>query len=135
MHRFWMGKGGAMRAGIILIGLLLLFGSSAARTQDKAAPVATMTQSAAATPAEMPVLEALAAKMADAVAQSKLASVAVLDFADAGGKVTPLGQKLADEFSDALAKAAVKFTVKPRQQTAAWKSTLFYYGTRDVGLQ
>ena len=58
-----------MRAGIILIGLLLLFGSSAARTQEQSAPIATMTKSAAAAPAEMPVLEALAAKMAGAASR------------------------------------------------------------------
>jgi TonB family protein len=131
-----MANGVAMRSGISVIGIILLLGSAAGRARGQTAAGAPAVSSpAAATAEERVVLEALAAKMADAVAQSKLASAAVLDFADADGKVTPLGQKLADEFSDALAKAAVKFTVKPRQQTAAWKSTLFYYGTRDVGLQ
>lgn len=129
-------------AGGLLV-LLWLAASPAMSTQEQAATSASAAAPAVSSPAapaaataeERVVVEALAAKMAEGIRQIKAKSVVVLDFANADDTVVPLGQKLADEFNDALARDAVKFRLEPRPQTPAWKSTLFYYGDYDVGYE
>lgn len=119
--------------------LLFLAFASFAVAQQQAAPgapvVSSSTSPAAGASTESAAMDALAAKMAEAIAESKQKSVVVLDFANADGKVTPLGHRLAGEFSDALAKAAVKFTVETRPETPLWKSSLYYVDSGDIGFE
>jgi TonB family protein len=61
-------------------------------------------------------MNAAAAQMMDAIAHAKQKSVIVFDFSGPDRKITPLGQKLADEFSAALATSAPKLHVKDRSQ-------------------
>jgi TonB family protein len=86
-------------------------------------------------PAQSSPIEALAAKMADAINHSKQKSVIVLDFANSDKTVTALGQRLADEFSDALAKSATSFSVVDRPHLALWKSTLIYSASIAYGIR
>lgn len=128
-----------MKRRITLFGLILLFGIGAGAAQGQTAAgapaVSSLAAPAEATAEERVVLEALAAKMAEAIAGSKEESAVVLDFENGDGQVTPLGHRLAGEFSDALARAAVKFTVEGRPDTPLWKSSLFYMGNSDVGFE
>lgn len=64
--------------------------------------------------AQLPTLDPLANRMAEAIAKSKRKTVIVLDFSGPDEKYTALGQALADEFSRALSKSSGKFTVAPR---------------------
>ncbi len=57
-------------------------------------------------------MDAAAAQIADVISHAKQKSVIVLDFSGPDRKITPLGQKLADEFSAALAKSAPKLHVE-----------------------
>jgi TonB family protein len=66
--------------------------------------------------AQDPPMDAAAAEIADAIAHAKQKSVIVLDFSGPDRKITPLGQKLADDFSAALAKSAAKIRVEDRSQ-------------------
>ncbi len=61
-------------------------------------------------------MDAAAAQIADAISHAKQKSVIVLDFSGPDRKITPLGQKLADEFSAALAKSAPKLHVEDRSE-------------------
>jgi len=61
-------------------------------------------------------LDAAAEKIADAVSQAKIRDVIVFDFSGPDRKITPLGQKLASQFSAALGKSAAKLRVEDRSQ-------------------
>ena len=61
-------------------------------------------------------MDTAAAQIADAIKHAKQKSVIVLDFSGPDRKITPLGQKLADEFSIALAKSAPKLHVEDRSR-------------------
>ena len=66
--------------------------------------------------AQDPPLDAEAAKVADAIFLAKKRDVIVFDFSGPDREITPLGQKLADEFSAALAKSTEKIRVEDRSQ-------------------
>jgi TonB family protein len=66
--------------------------------------------------AREPPMDAAAAQIANAITHAKQKSVIVLDFSGPDRKITPLGQKLADEFSAALAKSGPKLHVEDRSQ-------------------
>ena len=68
--------------------------------------------------AQEPPMDAEAAKMADAIFEAGKRDVIVYDFSGPDRKITPLGQKLADEFSAALAGSAAKIRVDDRSQLA-----------------
>jgi TonB family protein len=73
----------------------------------------------AAVPSALPQdspLDAAAEKIADAVSQAKIRDVIVFDFSGPDRKITPLGQKLASEFSAAMGKSAAKLRVEDRSQ-------------------
>jgi hypothetical protein len=78
------------------------------------APLALLASPAAR--AQQPQMDALAAKMADAIVHSKQKRVVVFDFIGPGNKRTALGQTLADELSAALAKSSGKFSVEDRSR-------------------
>lgn len=59
-------------------------------------------------------LSTAAAQMATAINNSKEKTVAVFDFVGPGKSITPLGQKLAEDFSETLAKSHGKFKVIDR---------------------
>ncbi|HYB76708.1 MAG TPA: TonB family protein [Candidatus Bathyarchaeia archaeon] len=59
-------------------------------------------------------VDALAAPVAASLNDSKAKSVVVLDFVGPSTYVTPLGRKLADDFSAALAKSSSQFAVIDR---------------------
>jgi TonB family protein len=64
-------------------------------------------------------LDSAAARIADGVSQSKLKSVAVFDFVGPrNNQLTALGQKLADDFSAALAKSNQKLEILDRTRIA-----------------
>ena len=109
-------------ARIFLAALCVLFTSIAARGQEP--------QLAQSSP-----IDALAAKMADTINHSKQKSVMVLDFANSDKTVTALGQRLADEFNDALSKSATSFSVVDRPHLALWKSTLIYSASIAYGIR
>lgn len=66
--------------------------------------------------AQNPPMDAAAAQIAGAISDAGQKSVIVLDFSGPDRKITPLGQKLADEFSAALAKSAPALHVEDRSQ-------------------
>jgi len=66
--------------------------------------------------AQDPELDAEAAKVAGAISRAGKKDVIVFDFSEPDRKITPLGRKLADEFSAALAKSAEKIRVEDRSQ-------------------
>lgn len=66
--------------------------------------------------AQLPALDPLTARMAEAIVKSKRKSVIVLDFSGPDEKYTGLGQTLADQFSMALSKSSGKFSVAARGQ-------------------
>jgi TonB family protein len=66
--------------------------------------------------AQDPPMDAAATEIADAITHAKQKSVIVLDFSGPDSKITPLGQKLAGDFSAALAKSAAKIRVEDRSQ-------------------
>lgn len=63
-------------------------------------------------------LSAAASQMAAAINKSGERQAAVFDFVGPGKRVTPLGQKLADEFSAELAKSHTRFRVMSRGAVA-----------------
>ena len=77
--------------------LAVLVGVPAARAQD-------------------PPMDAAAGQIANAITHAKQRRVIVFNFSGPDRKITPLGQKLADEFSAALAKSARKLHVEDRSQ-------------------
>src|SRR5271156_4361612 len=66
--------------------------------------------------AQLPAMDPLADRMAEAIVKSKRKTVIVLDFAGPGEKYTALGQAFADKFSMALSKSSGKFSVAARGQ-------------------
>jgi TonB family protein len=68
------------------------------------------------TRAQLPALDPLADRMAEAIVKSKRKSVIVVDFAGPSEKYTALGQAFADKFSMALSKSSDKFSVAARGQ-------------------
>jgi len=66
--------------------------------------------------AQLPVLDPLAAPMAEAIVKAERKSVIVLDFSGPDGTYTALGQALAENFSAALSKSSDKFSVAAREQ-------------------
>jgi len=66
--------------------------------------------------AQLPAMDPLADRMAEAIVKSKRKSVIVLDFSGPGEKYTALGQTLANAFSTALSKSSDKFSVGARGQ-------------------
>jgi Gram-negative bacterial TonB protein C-terminal len=91
-------------ACVLLAALLALVANPSARAQEPQG-----SQSSQLSP-----LDALAAKMAEAISQSKNKRVTVFDFQGPGYGFTAIGQKLGDEFSAALSKAATNFKVMDR---------------------
>lgn len=84
--------------------------------------------------AQHPPLDAEAAKVADAIFLAENRDVIVLDFSGPDRKITPLGQKLADEFSAALAKSSEKIRVEDRSQIpVALKANSFPVDFADRG--
>jgi TonB family protein len=79
--------------------------------------VPILVASLAAVPAaraQDPPMGAAAEQVAGAISHAKQKSVVVFDFSGPDKKITPLGQKLADGFSAALAKSAPKLHVEDR---------------------
>jgi TonB family protein len=66
--------------------------------------------------AQLPAMDPLADRMAEAIIKSKRKSVIVVDFSGPGEKSTALGQAFADKFSMALSKSSDKFSVAARGQ-------------------
>jgi TonB family protein len=64
-------------------------------------------------------LDAAAAQMADALAHSKHKTVVVFDFFGPDGRLTALGEKLADDFSNALSAANRALRVEDRRHIAS----------------
>lgn len=67
-------------------------------------------------PAQETPVASLASKMAKPISDSKQKTVAVFDFVGPGKTLNALGQKLADDFSSALAKSSAEFAVEDRFQ-------------------
>jgi TonB family protein len=61
-------------------------------------------------------IDSLASQMAKAISKSKQKSVVVFDFVGPDQKLNALGQKLADDFSSAMEKSNVKFSVVNRMR-------------------
>lgn len=85
----------------LLVAFLALVAIPVAHAQD-------------AQPVQGASLDALAAKMADAISTSKQKNVIVPDFIGPSGKMTALGRSLAEEFSAAIAKDNSKIKVLDR---------------------
>jgi TonB family protein len=68
------------------------------------------------TRAQLPAMDPLVDRMAEAIVKSKRKSVIVVDFSGPGEKYTALGQAFADKFSTALNKSSDKFSVAARTQ-------------------
>jgi TonB family protein len=68
--------------------------------------------------AQDPPMDAVAANMADAISGADKRDVIVYDFSGPDRKITPFGQKLADEFSAALARSGAKIRVDDRSHIA-----------------
>lgn len=68
--------------------------------------------------AQLPTMDPLANRMAEAIVKSKRKSVIVLDFSGPDEKYTALGQVLAENFSTALSKSSDQFSVAARGQIA-----------------
>jgi TonB family protein len=145
-YKSWQVAALTRFGALVALGGGLLLVSTGAQQQATQEPARGAATPAAATSSsaqkestgvasESAAIDALATKLAEAIKQTKQKSVIVLDFADTDGRVTPLGQKLADDFSTALANGATNLTVHPREQTPACRSNLFYYGNSDVGMQ
>jgi TonB family protein len=66
--------------------------------------------------AQDPALDVEAAKVAGAISLAGKKDVIVFDFSGPDRKITPLGRKLADEFSAALARSTEKIRVEDRSQ-------------------
>jgi TonB family protein len=121
-------------ARTFVLGMLVVLWPAtppATRAQEQATPAAA---AAPATSTESAAIEALAAKMADAIRQLKAKSVVVFDFENRDGKVTPLGQKLSDEFGDTLAKDAMKFKVMPLPEQRQLERVVFQCARPDTYL-
>jgi hypothetical protein len=69
--------------------------------------------------AQQPQIDALAARMSEALAKSKQKTVIVFDFAGPKQTVTALGQKLGDDLSAALAKSGSAFDLIDRSRLHA----------------
>lgn len=61
-------------------------------------------------------IDSLASQMAKAISKSKQKSVVVFDFVGPDKRMTELGQRLADDFSSAIAGSSAKLTVGDRSQ-------------------
>ncbi|HKS81285.1 MAG TPA: energy transducer TonB [Candidatus Acidoferrales bacterium] len=126
--------------GLFVAGVLVLVwlaGSPGMRAQEQAAspaPAASPVPTAPVASTEAAAMEALAAKMGDAINATKAKSVVVLDFDDSDGKVTPLGHRFSEEFSDALTKDVVKFKLVPFPQEEKLEGVVFQCATPDSRL-
>ena len=63
-------------------------------------------------------MDAAAAQTADALSKSKQTSIVVFDFVGPDGKMTALGEKLADDFSHALSQSGHNLHVENRSRIA-----------------
>ena len=72
-------------------------------------------------------LNAVAAKVAQELEAKKVKRVAVFDFVGPGHDLTALGQKLADDFSAALAKSGRKLSVQDRSWLAGTMKKFDYH--------
>jgi TonB family protein len=70
------------------------------------------------TRAQQPQIDALAASVAKELNKKHEKTVIVFDFVNPDKKSTALGQKIADDFSDALKKSSASFSVAGRAQIA-----------------
>jgi TonB family protein len=61
-----------------------------------------------------PQINSVASQIADAISQSNVKTVVVFDIAGPDDKMTALGQKLADDFSNELANSSTKLTTEHR---------------------
>lgn len=109
-------------ASVLLATLLAFVAVPSARAQEPQ-------------PVEEASLDALAAKMADALAASKEKSVIVLDFIGPEKGFSSMGQAVADEFSKSLAKSSPKLKVIDRAKTAGEEERFSYTYYKDVGFQ
>jgi TonB family protein len=66
--------------------------------------------------AQQTAIETVAVQLADAIAQSKQKTVAILDFSGPGDRVTTLGEKLADDLSAAMEKSGAKIHIENRSR-------------------
>jgi TonB family protein len=64
--------------------------------------------------AQQKVMESAGVQLADSIAQAKQKTVAVLDFSGPGDKVTALGEKLANDLSDSMAKSGANIQIEDR---------------------
>lgn len=80
-------------------------------------------------------LDALAAKMAEALVASKEKSVVVVDFIGPEIGFSALGATVADEFSNALTKAAPKLKVIDRARISGEEARFSYIYYKGVGFQ
>jgi hypothetical protein len=90
---------------------LFLFVPHLIRSQDKAVPSAAPS-SASSTSAPKEQVNALAARLADAIAHSKNGTVIVFDFVGPDRRLGPLGAVLADDLSTALAATPARLHVQ-----------------------
>ncbi|MGB8524839.1 MAG: hypothetical protein WCD43_17890 [Candidatus Acidiferrales bacterium] len=68
--------------------------------------------------AQQPQIEAIAARVAEELNKKHEKTVVVFDFVNRDKKSTALGQKIADDFSEALKKSSASFSVAGRAQIA-----------------
>jgi TonB family protein len=68
--------------------------------------------------AQEATMDAAAARMADALSKSKQTHVVVFEFVGPDGKITALGERLADDFSQALSKSSRNLHVENRSHIA-----------------
>ena len=90
-----------------------------ARRFERISLTLALVMASAAAPfaaAQAPPMDAEAAKVADAISAADKHDVIVYDFSGPDRKITPLGKKLADEFSAALARSGAKLHVDDRAQ-------------------
>lgn len=105
--------GKAMRTYRTLMALVVLFASPAlGQTPDKSNPTVD-------TRAQLPEIDPLARRLADALVHSKQKSVIVFDFWGPDQTLTALGQNLAQNLSTALAARPVPLEVLDRSGIAA----------------
>jgi len=106
----------------LLAAVLVFIAAIAARAQEPPLPQSSP-------------MDALAAKMADAISQGQDKTVTVFDFQGPDYKFTELGQRLADEFSAALSKSTTNLTVMNRLRVPADDGELAVLADHDFSYE
>jgi TonB family protein len=120
-----------MRTYRTLMVLVVLLASPAlGQTPDKSNPTVD-------TRAQLPEIDPLATRLADALVHSKQKSVIVFDFWGPDQTLTALGQDLAQNLSTALATASVPLQVLDRSRIAAacLRHGLSHANTHDTSIE